>query len=150
MEEQFYTLLEAIELEDIRLFKDKWSLEIANSWHGPDQGYCLIHEAITWGLVEFVRFMLENGANPNVHTRRWKDTPLMFGLSINPIGRMKMCLLLLKYGGDPYKKNINGDNSFRRENTTDYMESFLVVELVCGEADHLSLDIWRVVKPFIY
>lgn len=140
MDITFNNLKDAIQNGDFDHFKHKWSLVIAN--RVSNDSYFLLHWTMVYGRVDFMTFMLEEGANPNVQANEYTTTPIELNQwkRDNPIAKQQH-LLLLRYGANPWQGPywVNWL----------YLNIYSMVQLVCGEADDLPLDIWRVVKSFI-
>lgn len=143
MNERFYYCICDTEHGRLDNFKRNWSLEIADT--KESSSYFLLHWTLVYERLDITAFLLENGANPNIRAQGYRNPPTPLDLSQygdnDTVHRQH--LLLLKYGANPFI----GDGGYK---CSMHYSVYLMVEVVCGEADNLPLDLWRVVKQFIY
>jgi len=68
----------------------------------PTEGYTLLHFAVEENRLEMVNYLLESGANPNLHMKYDQSTPLMLAISLLPPDENAFQIVssLVKYGAD--------------------------------------------------
>ncbi|MDO7252541.1 ankyrin repeat domain-containing protein [Helicobacter cappadocius] len=73
-------------------------------------GETALHKVVQFGNLKFAQVLLKEGADPNIKDSIRGNTPLHYAVSRQD---NNMIALLMKYGGDMYIENNNGDTPAR-------------------------------------
>jgi len=106
--QEIETAISAIMAGDLPVLATLVTTKKQANWHRPDEGWCLLDQAVRSGSVAIVGWLLDMGACPN--TLFFKDRPIAmhkaqeFGLYFSPfasaihLGQTEIVILILRAG----------------------------------------------------
>ena len=87
------------------------------NWRGGDLGQSALHAACFWDNVDIIKILLDHGADIDLPTLRYKNTPLMLACDY---ARLKTIKLLLNHGANVNARNNVGESPLHRACNDDW------------------------------